>query len=255
MTTISNFPANLTNGGNLLINFNNDFHFIKPCGEYIRMVGFEEAEYLQSICTKITIISEIKTPSVSKWKFLFSTQDIDNSDYYWAHSNNGGKYSVTDTHNFFSRLNGDRLEFLRLTETQSSGEFSQTWDGKYQNRLNDIFLIDVEGGWRLVEQCDEDCQGSIQSFGQMVSWKELFEGSREITSNYEQKYGQYKGNSETIETPINFSDYVSRWRKISEITGKMPYEIANVEWISKTHRRNRYRSDKKTSAERRGGRR
>lgn len=237
MQTISNFSAHLTNNGNILFNHTSRWFFAKPTGEVLREASQGEAEYLLPNCQEILFKGEIPAPAVEKWKFVFSVDEVDDSDYYWAHSNNGGKYSNTDRHNFFSRRNGVKIEFLCLTESFSSGEFSQTWDGRYQNDLCTVDLIDVEGGWTLSEWGREDSEASIQQFGQILGWESLFNPVRYTSSNYDQENGCYTGESETTEKAVTPAEYISIWRKICAVTGATPQQIAGPKRRKRNARR------------------
>lgn len=226
MQTISNFSAHITSNGNILFNHNAQWFFAKPSGKVLREASQGEVDYLLPNCAEILFKAEIPSPVVEKWKFIFSVDETDDSNYYWAHSNNGGKYSNTDRHNYFVRNNGGEIEFLCLTESFSSGEFSQTWDGRYQNDLCNIYLIDVEGGLTLREQGREDSDASIQQFGVVCDWKNLFQPVRYTSSNYEQENGCYTGESVTTEKAVTLAEYISIWRKICAVTGVTPRQIA-----------------------------
>ncbi len=226
----------LTKGGNILLHDQNEkFSFWTPELEFIRECSTDEGDYIISQNpTEIIVYAsggnfqtaiegEFEFP---KWKFLFSVREVDDSNYYWAMSNNGGQYSQWDEHCYFVRFNGNKIEFMCLTESGNSSEFSTTWTGNYQSNLNYIHLIDVEGGWKLAEQCYEDCEDSIQKFGSLCKLEDLFLPVRYTSSNYDQEYGQYTGESETTETPITFTEFLYRWRIICKVTGMRPRQIS-----------------------------
>ena len=234
---LANSPQTfLTKGGNILLHdAKGRYSFHTPELNFIREVTQSEGEYILSQNpTKIEVVAKLHSEFIAyaegikefpKWKYLFSVTETDDSNYYWAHSNNGGKYSKWDEHNYFVRLNGDKVEFMCLTTSGNSSEFPTTWDGRYQSNLNQIYLIDVEGDWSLAEQCYEDCDDSIHKFGVMCQLEDLFLPVRYTSSNYDQEYGQYTGESETTETPITFAEFLNRWRIICKVTSKSPRQL------------------------------
>lgn len=225
MSTISNFKAYLTDTGNILFQHNSKWFFAEPSGKILRRVSNQESEYLQGICPEILFKGTIDVPEIEYWKYLFSADMIDDRDFYWALSSNGGKYSNTDRYNYFARINGGKVEFLCLIKSFSSSEFSQTWNGRYQSNLCSIYLIDVDDDWSLLEYGHEDSEASIQQFGELCEWKDLFWPTNYTSSNYDQETGCYTGESETSEINLSFVEYLSRWRKICSVTGKSPREI------------------------------
>ncbi len=221
----------LTKNGILASN-DNQAAFFTNSGEFIRECSLSEFEYLsrEKELPKVTFFGAggldfLKKLSLvnilPKWKFLFYTEDVDDTSYEEGKSCNGGAYSNTDRHNYFVRVNGDKVEFACLTESYSSSEFHQTWNGSYQNAYdcNYTKLIDVEGDWRLSEWQREESEASLlQGYGQLCKLENLFQPSLYTPSRDSEE-------TDIQETPVSFAAYLRRWRRICESTSKTPYQI------------------------------
>lgn len=223
----------LTKNGILAAN-NTQVGFFTNTGDFVRQSSFTEYDYLVFEVGLMEV--EIPQPvgelemflvfsnKLPKFKFLFSSEDRDDTHYKWETCNNGGDYANYDRHSYFVRMNGDKVEFACLTESYSSAEFPQTWNGSYQNAnsCNYTTLIDVEGDWKLSEQQTEPSEASLlQGFGQLCKLDDLFQPSNYIPSRDSEE-------TEPIETPITFAEYLRRWRLISNLTGKSPYEVKGL---------------------------
>lgn len=223
----------LTKTGILASN-NNQAAFFTNSGDFVRECSYDEFLYLteEKELPEITHVDihavllyrelNLKLTTLPKWKFLFSSEDVDDTNYKWETCNNGGDYSNTDRHNYFVRLNGGKVEFACLTESYSSAEFHQTWNGSYQgsHECEYTHLIDVEGDWKLSEWQREESEASLlQGYGQICKLEDLFLPSAYTPSRHEE-------DTTTIETPVSFAEYLRRWRLICAATNKTPYQVA-----------------------------
>lgn len=224
----------LTKSGILASN-DNQSAFFTNLGEFIRECSQGEFKYLTEQIGLVPIEFKKRWPDewefayfrkniqpLPKWHFLFSTENRDDTNYQWGTSCNGGGYANYDRHNYFVRLNGDKVEFAFLTESYSSAEFHQTWNGSYQDssQCDYTTLIDVEGDWQISERQSEPSEASLlQGYGQICKLEDLFQPAVYIPSRDAE-------DTTPQETPLTFAGFLGRWRTICQATGKTVRQLA-----------------------------
>lgn len=157
----------LSNSGNLMVGGTKNSFFMTSAGEFIRLVGKEEEEYLTGVMPQIEFVdrNQPSLPEIPLWFYLWTTSHEDESNYYGPHSDTGGKYADISTTHYFFRKNGKKNEFCKLMYTKSSGSFFQTSSGHCakKHECSEMFIIGVEEqeDFRWVEEGKETDGGDI----------------------------------------------------------------------------------------------
>jgi hypothetical protein len=202
----------LTSNGNVLNVNLSCFQNLK--GEFLRLVGNTELEYLEGVLTPVIFPNGIPQPKeIPYWNFLWETRFVDESNYFWARSNNGGCYSNTTRSMYFHRNLNGKNEYCRLDYNSSSSEFSQTSDGSYQNDIATIILIGANielkyDVWSM-SGSEDYTEEALERYATMVDLKEVLNSTNGgETSNYNSD-GCYNGGSSEV-----YYDELSRMEKL-----------------------------------------
>ena len=206
----------LTSNGNVL-NINLSC-FQNLQGEFLRLVGNSELEYLQGVLIPINFPNGIPQPeTTSIWNFLWETRFEDDSNYYWARSNNGGCYSNTTRSMYFQRNLNGKNEYCRLDYISSSSDFSQTSDGSYQNDIATIILIGANielkyNVWSMSGSIEDYTEEALERYATMVDLKEVLNSTDGgETSNYDSD-GCYIGGSEKYYNELSRVEKLERFK-------------------------------------------
>lgn len=215
----------LTNSGNILVVNSSNAFFQTQKGQFLRYV--KDSGELEFLTSKLSVVYStgfdiVKNPP--KWQFLWETTHKDDSNYYWARSNNGGCYYEITTSYFFCRVINGKKEFCRLDKTQNSSEFQTTSDGNYQNSgVTTAQFFDVENAPNDATWFDywsghqgeldyEDCP--LEAFAEPCSLMDCLKATNSgYTSEYDDN-GCHCLESEYWEDETTFQQRLVRYKKI-----------------------------------------
>lgn len=198
----------LTNGGNVLCcNRHGESWFSKPNGEFIRQIMNDEANYLVSVCPKISGL-DIATPEIPLWHFLTSIPNVSDFSRYKAETcSNGGDYAFYTYEDWYIGKANGRWLLRSVTRHSTSAEFDyDELSGSFQHTSRatvancDVVYQTQGGGDLTLEQISQ-----IRPFNDL--WK-----SEHVT------YTERDCDEDKVINlaPFSFKPVV---RKIVEITG------------------------------------
>lgn len=141
------YPIYLTNGGNLLREFELGWYFQKPNGEFIREVSSSESEFLSQNCLEISISNPPEHPEfLPTWHFIKSVVVLDDYSNFRAETScNGGDYSFSTYHDWYVAQYPDgEWKFAFVERYSTSAEFSyDELTGSFQSDLGYLCLSNV----------------------------------------------------------------------------------------------------------------
>lgn len=167
----------LSSNGNILCVEEGKAFFVNTRGEYIRPVSpITIQRYVENLL-EIRMISRFKLKNfeVPQWKYLWTTSDLDLTDYDEAYSNNGGRYSVTTAKHYYGALVDGELVIRQMMVIWSSSEFPQADNGNYKSDLVAFTLINTDDA-RLtyrssIEARDDDpFERYLEEYSSVVSY-------------------------------------------------------------------------------------
>lgn len=206
------------------------FHLLNHDGTYCRMVGFAEAEDIRRLGKQIYIRDGLSFQIASKWKHIFTTTDVDDSDFYAPLSSSGGKYSFKDRYNYYGRNNAGTIEFLCLSTTESSCGSTQTWEGIYVDKTSVVTLVDTDPTISLVVAAydSENKDDSIMNYGILCSVNALFRSNSYTSSKWDPNTGNYVGGPKTTEYHLTHDEQGELWAVITSTTGmSLPKSVSH----------------------------
>lgn len=214
----------LSNSGNILVADEGVNFFMTPAGGFLRMVGGDEYNFLVENTPEILFLKKPILPEIPVWKFLWSTQIADKTDFVPRLSSNGGAHSFTEKRNFFVRLNGGKAEYCCLVKMSTSADFSYTDDGEFSDGKS-FDIIGVESScWSYTSDRfgGKDGELALDQVASKVKFKDVvYATNAEHTSNYNPE-GQYQGKSRFVEEVLSISTKAERLKKIKKILGFSP---------------------------------
>lgn len=210
----------ITANGNIL---NTKGYFQTQKGDFLRYVGSQEMEHLKSVLIYSTFGTPVPEATAPIWSYLFTIIYNDDSNYYWAMSNNGGCYSSTTESLYFCRNLNGKIEYCHLDYTRSSGEFSQTDSGAYQHssEIKQFVITDTDlerlcyNDWGNPEEDGEEV--SLLDFASTCDLQEVLTACNGgETSNYDDN-GSYVGGSESYQNPLTEEELNERKAKLKTL--------------------------------------
>jgi len=141
----------------------------------------------------------------TRYFYLWTTTEEDNSNFFWAMSSNGGCYSITRTIHFFT----DKKSFYKLTLYKDSSDFFTDDFGRYclPRETRDVHFNDIEGIDLTI--CEQTCfpeefiiEESVEKYLKKASLEEaLYSVDTYISSCYDSE-GRCSKKSEVTKEPL-----------------------------------------------------
>jgi len=154
--------THLTSNGNLLsadTNISGGIPaFYKPNGDFLRLVSWEEYEFLIAELTEIVIqphTKQVDFEAPVMWEYLWKTKHDDFSSWKAGTCNNGGDYSFSITSRYYARKTRNGWQFLCVDIHSTSAEFPyDEIKGGFQYNLRTVGVIGCDQDFDVLTQWD-----------------------------------------------------------------------------------------------------